>query len=83
MKNNSGKEYILNISKDENCKYIQATENGVFSLNTDNTTYAFKVMENCNYLEHLYYGRRIHVINGDGITEQHAFAPGNTIVYKS
>ncbi|MCQ2081729.1 MAG: alpha-galactosidase [Lachnospiraceae bacterium] len=65
--------------------YITHWDKDIFSLNTANTTYAFRVMEDCRYLEHLYYGRRmrIHVEDGmpSGIYEQHAFAPGNSINY--
>ncbi|MCQ2522095.1 MAG: alpha-galactosidase [Lachnospiraceae bacterium] len=62
------------------CKYIKPLDNNTFVLDTENTTYAFRVMENCRYLEHLYYGRKIHIDTADGLVEQHAFAPGNSIV---
>jgi alpha-galactosidase len=55
------------------------SENGVFTLNTDNTTYAFRVMES-GHLEHLYYGRRVHA-SESVMMEKHAFAPGNTVTY--
>ncbi|MDD6195118.1 MAG: alpha-galactosidase, partial [Lachnospiraceae bacterium] len=58
---------------------IQIRDNS-YVLHTDNTTYAFRVMET-GQLEHLYYGRRISVENPDTLVEQHAFAPGNTIAY--
>ncbi len=63
---------------------ISEISGGTFVLQTDHTTYAFRVMEDCQYLEHLYYGRKIH-IQGDaeGLREQHVFAPGNSIVYGS
>lgn len=54
---------------------------GMFELDTDNTTYAFRVMES-GQLEHLYYGRKIHA-DADVMMEKHAFAPGNTNVYSS
>lgn len=54
----------------------------LFVLNTNNTTYAFKVMEDCGYLEHLYYGRKISLENTDGLVEQRAFASGNSVVYE-
>ena len=38
---------------------IQIRDNS-YVLHTDNTTYAFRVMET-GQLEHLYYGRRISV----------------------
>ncbi len=73
-----------NISKkNENCKYITQLQDNIFVLNTFNTTYAFRVMENCKYLEHLYYGRKIHIESADGLIEQHTFAPGNSVVYES
>lgn len=58
---------------------IQIRDNS-YVLHTDNTTYAFRVMET-GQLEHLYYGRRISVENPDTLVEQHAFAPGNTVAY--
>lgn len=73
MKDGNGMEY----------KYIKELPNKLFVLNTENTTYAFCVMEECNYLEHLYYGRKIRIERCDGLIEQHTFAPGNTISYKS
>lgn len=57
------------------------TEDNTFFLNTKNTTYAFRVMEKCDYLEHLYYGRRIHTESADGIKEQHCYAPACTLAY--
>ena len=51
-----------------------------FLLNTDNTTYAIKVLET-GQLEHLYYGRHIHQEELSSIEEKRAFVPGNTIVY--
>ncbi|MBR1797617.1 MAG: alpha-galactosidase [Clostridiales bacterium] len=56
--------------KDEKC----------FVLNTDKTTYAFRVMPS-GHLEHLYYGRKIHMDSSDGLNEQWEFAPGNSAVY--
>lgn len=56
-----------------------------FVLDTAHTTYAFRVTE-IGYLEHLYYGRKITLSSSaEGVavplTEQHAFCPGNSIVY--
>ena len=56
-------------------------ENQLFSLHTRHTSYLFRVMET-GHLEHLYYGRKIHPAI-DGLMEQHAFAPGNTNIYRS
>lgn len=61
---------------------IRVIDDSLFVLNTANTTYAFRVMDDCRYLEHLYYGSKIHVESGDGLIEQHAFAPGNSVVYQ-
>lgn len=73
-----------NISgKNTDCKYITKLADNTFVLNTYNTTYAFRVMDDCRYLEHLYYGRKIHINTADGLIEQHAFAPGNSIVYEN
>lgn len=65
------------------CKYITKLADNTFVINTYNTTYAFKLMDNCGYLEHLYYGKKIHMNTADGLIEQHAFAPGNSIIYES
>lgn len=54
----------------------------LFVLNTSKTTYAFRVMET-GHLEHLYYGRKIHLDSDDGIRELTEFAPGNTNVYNA
>ncbi len=53
-------------------------------LDTPKTTYAFRVLPT-GQLEHLYYGRRIKIAEGQGaldaLVEKHAFAPGNTCIY--
>ena len=54
----------------------------VFILNTNNTTYAFRVMET-GQLEHLYYGRLIHEDEPSVLNEKRAFAPGNTVTYNA
>ena len=54
----------------------------LFVLDTSKTTYAFRVMES-GHLEHLYYGRKIHVDSDDGLKELSEFAPGNTNIYDS
>ena len=57
--------------------------NKTFVLETEHTTYCFRVLET-GQLEHLYYGNRI-LIEGEEdvlpLVEKHAFAPGNTILY--
>ena len=52
----------------------------LFILNTANTTYTFKLLEN-GTLEHLYYGPAIDVTGSDGLCEHHAFPPGNSSIY--
>lgn len=76
----------MNNESSNSFKCISNIDDKVFVLNTANTTYAFEVMDDCKYLEHLYYGRKLRVNisenSADGLKEQHAFAPGNSIVYK-
>lgn len=62
---------------------IQNTPAGhCFTLHTEGTTYAFWVTES-GHLEHLYYGPRLHRIEGLLETQRlkSAFGPGNTIAY--
>ena len=59
---------------------VKGDKTPLFVLNTDHTTYAMKVLDT-GHIEHLYYGRKIHLDDEDGLTEQHEFAPGNTVVY--
>lgn len=60
---------------------IMHEENGTaFILETNRTTYAFRVMPT-GQLEHLYYGRKIRIDDISSLIEKHAFAPGNTIIY--
>ena len=58
----------------------------VFILDTDSTTYAFRVLDT-GYLEHLYYGKKIHLcdenLTADALAEKHEFAPGNNNIYES
>ena len=55
--------------------------NGVYILQTDRTTYAFRVMEN-GYLEHLYYGKKINAsVGAEALFEKHVFSAGNTCLY--
>ena len=51
----------------------------LFVLDTDDTTYAFRVMPS-GHLEHLYYGRKIHMDSSDGLAEPLGFPAGNTAV---
>ena len=55
----------------------------VFVLDTENTTYAFHVLES-GHLEHLYYGEKIDIREASDaapLIEKQAFAPGNSNVY--
>ncbi|MBD5495932.1 MAG: alpha-galactosidase [Lachnospiraceae bacterium] len=59
--------------------------NNCFILETKNTTYCFRVIE-MGHLEHLYYGRRITLVeenNAEALSEKHAFMPGNTNAYSN
>ena len=54
-----------------------------FVLSTKNTSYAFRVLDS-GQLEHLHYGKKLHVNNADelkSLYEKHEFAPGNTCIY--
>lgn len=54
-----------------------------FVLDTQNTTYCFRVMKS-GHLEHLYYGRHIHLEEEKDLellVEKHVYAPGNVNVY--
>lgn len=55
-------------------------KDGIFALETENTSYLFGIMET-GHPEHLYYGRKIHFRDGDALREKYAFAPGNTVWY--
>ncbi len=60
---------------------IRRTEDKLFILDTDHTTYAFRILP-AGQAEHLYYGRRIHITEGgEGLAERHAFPPGTTCLY--
>lgn len=61
---------------------IRKLEN-VFILDTEHTTYCFKILPT-GQLEHLYYGEKIIIDSAEEaevLSEKHAFAPGNTNVY--
>lgn len=59
---------------------VKGDKTPLFILDTAHTTYAMKVLDS-GHVEHLYYGRKIHMDDADGLTEQHEFAPGTTSVY--
>ena len=55
----------------------------VFVLDTENTTYSFRLMDS-GHLEHLYYGERIEITvesDADPLIEKQAFCPGSSNVY--
>ena len=62
------------------------TTNDIFVLHTAHTTYAFRKLPT-GQLEHLYYGRKIHVcepLDENAVApliEKHTFQPGNSCVY--
>ncbi len=54
-----------------------------YVLETDNTTYCFRVLPT-GHLEHLYYGRKITLTDDEdmkALVEKHTFMPGNTNAY--
>lgn len=56
-------------------------ENGrLFILDTDNTAYAFRILET-GQPEHLYYGRKIRIHDEEALVEKHPFGAGNTVWY--
>lgn len=58
-------------------------EKDFFILETEHTTYCFRVMQT-GHLEHLYYGRKITLPDEksvEALVEKQAFAPGNTNYY--
>lgn len=57
--------------------------NKTFVLETEHTTYCFRVLET-GQLEHLYYGKKLLIECEEdtfSLIEKHAFAPGNTVLY--
>lgn len=55
----------------------------VFMLDTRHTTYCFQVLES-GHLEHLYYGKKLHIDGAADVTalaEKQPFPPGNANVY--
>lgn len=67
-------------------KIMIQTANDIFVLHTAHTTYAFRKLPT-GQLEHLYYGRKIHVcepLDENAVApliEKHTFQPGNSCVY--
>lgn len=58
---------------------ISGDKEPLFALDTDHTSYAMKVLPS-GHIEHLYYGRRIHLDDEDGLSEPKGFPAGNTAV---
>lgn len=54
-------------------------QNGIYKLDTDNTSYIFRECES-GHLQHLYYGRKIHA-DAQALCEKHVSIPGNTNIY--
>lgn len=52
----------------------------LFVLSTDNTSYVFEVMKS-GHLEHMYYGKKIEVVDALPLREKKEFAEGNSISY--
>ena len=59
---------------------VKGDKTPLFILDTAGTTYAMQVAKTGN-IEHLYYGKKIHIDDSDGLTEQHEFAPNCTVSY--
>ena len=49
-------------------------QNGIYKLDTDNTSYIFRECES-GHLQHLYYGRKIHA-DAQVLCEKHVSIPG-------
>ncbi|MCK9286851.1 MAG: alpha-galactosidase [Sphaerochaetaceae bacterium] len=55
--------------------------NLVFSLNTVNTSYIFRVNET-SHLEHLYYGRRLRTLtSAEALVDKHTISIGSSVAY--
>jgi len=61
---------------------ISVFHENTFVLDTDNTTYAFRVCPT-GHLEHLYYGPYIHVDSDTELQESHTNAHGNSTAYNA
>ena len=55
-------------------------ENGVFSLETQNTSYLFRVTER-GHLEHVYYGARVAASDVDALAIKNTIMLGTTVAY--
>ena len=55
-------------------------KDGVFALETEQTSYLFRVMDT-GHLEHLYYGRKIRFRDASALAEKHSPTPGGAVYY--
>lgn len=55
-------------------------KDNLFIVNTDNTSYVFEVMKT-GHLEHLFYGKKIDIIDALPLREKREFAEGNSVSY--
>ena len=55
-------------------------ENGVFSLETQNTSYLFRVTTR-GHLEHVYYGARVSASDVDALAIKNTIMLGTTVAY--
>ena len=55
-------------------------KDGVFLLNTENTSYMFKT-DRYGHLEHLYYGSKVKIEDADALEYKKRICHGDTIVY--
>ncbi|MDO4940556.1 MAG: alpha-galactosidase [Erysipelotrichaceae bacterium] len=56
-------------------------DDGVFLLNTKNTSYCFKVNDYL-HLEHVHYGNRIEINDVDALTLKRSIAYGDSVLYE-
>ena len=55
-------------------------ENGVFSLNTQNTSYLFRTTSR-GHLEHIYYGARVSAADAEALCLKNNMMLGTTVAY--
>lgn len=69
--------------KEKGIYLCSVMEKDYFILDTDHTTYCFRVLPT-GQLEHLYYGRKLHIedeADMQPLVEKHVFVPGNVNQY--
>ena len=54
--------------------------NQIFLLNTDHTSYMFQIGK-YGHLEHLYYGRKVRIEDGEALRLKHDLSYGTTVIY--